>query len=229
LNRAYLVRLTGGAADLWLVGALAATAPGYPEVSTDGKVTVVRFDPAKQPVEIITSGATKVVCGGRELIHGSGNATGVIKAVEPRAFAVEFSRPPVATAGPLVVRGSGLPSTWFAEKITDRRIELADLRTTLCSFRVTPIPGRSQWYSCQPSPGLVRSLDRAAPANLVIGRAVIIDGKLLGTVPDAAWIDGMQLNVKLPGPQLPAGTVVTLAEVKAGDRFEVLQNFEWKK
>jgi len=229
LNRAYLVRLAGGAADLWLTGAMRASAPGYPEVTADGKVTVVRFDAAKQPVEIISSGATKVICGGRDLLLGSGDAVGSIKAVEARAFQVEFNRPPVATAGPLVVRGSGLPSTWFAEKISDRRIELADLRTTLCSFRVTPVPDQPQWYSCQPSPGQIRSLNRTAPANLVIGRAATVDGKLLGTVDDAGWVTPMRLNVKLPGPQLPDGTVVTLAEVKAGDRFEVLQNFEWKK
>lgn len=219
LSRAYLVTRKDGR-DLWIRGPLAVPKFG---VSTDGAVTLIRFDKTGKAVYVCASGASRVTVPGKGF-DARATANGMIVGIEGKTLTVELDRP--ASGKLLVTEGSGLPATWKIARIDGRRIELdtAEFATTFTVL--SPVAGRPGWYHAVPNPGVLRTLDRTGLA-LVKGRAIYADGKYLASIVDAER-QSTELFVRLDaaGP-LPAGTRVHIAETKIGDRATIPGNFEW--
>lgn len=243
--RAWLVRLTDGRSDLWLLGdgeqMLEAQAPGYPPVAADGRITVVRFDAAKTATDILSAAATAVKVDGKTMVSGGRAYRGKLEKVEDAAlgkvrFAVAWTTPPSVETGCFgVVTSSsrGLPANWTGRELDGKGLELDDLRFVFSRFKVTPVAGKSGTYTCIPDLAQLYCAGGTPSTALARGKALRRDGKFIGYIQDAEATD-KKLELKLVDLSgqplaLPAETMLEAGEALPGDTVSVLNNLRWRR
>lgn len=222
LARAYKITRKNGV-DLWIRGAL--DVPEF-RLSTDGEITLVRFDKANTVQEVYVTGGKTLSIQGRTW-DTAATATGKVTAIGDKVFTVKTDRP--VTGEFLLTSGSGLPAAWRIDRVEKDQIHLYTSAFYLTFSILEPQKHRKGWYEMLLNQGILRPLERQG-TGLLWGKALYDrDDRLLGSITNAER-QGTRLFVQLDTARtLPAGTVVYVGEVKVGDKVVSAGNFIWKR
>ncbi|MBO5689970.1 MAG: hypothetical protein J6S73_08565 [Lentisphaeria bacterium] len=226
--KAYLVTLSDGRSDLWIAGTPGRTKTvaviGYPEVVSQSRVTVTRFNAEKKAAFTGKSGASY-----------TGTVRKVLDSVPGKiVFEVAWDRAPEKVLQgpvPVLTRSPGaLPAGWTARKIDGNRIELAELRSFFSRCKLERIPGKDGLY--RPRPNLVQLYtphSKGPSHKIACGKFVCKDGQTLGIIADLVKDDAGEALLKmqdLQGRPLAGlhDRMVDLMETVPGCKVEVLHS-----
>jgi hypothetical protein len=159
---AWCVTWKNGRRDIWIVadpardGRVKVTGQGFPPISTDGRVTLIRLDKGNNILRVVASEASAVETGDGYPVKGVPALRGKITAIDPSAspacFAVDWDKKSVTAT---LSRGSllrveskaGQNSSWnFSYLRNDQNVELEQVKPWIGATRLEPVSGQAGWY-----------------------------------------------------------------------------------
>lgn len=230
-TKAWCVTWTDKRRDIWIVGdgrnTVHITQPNLPEITSDARVALLRFDAANQLLDIQATEATAIkVANGPEL-RSARAAVGKIERVNPKDSPIvlkvswkHFVPTSIQPGTPLItIPSSGQPSVWDISSISGDGIKLTDIKSVLGSTVFQPISGKPGWYEMLTAISRFTSPSGNSNHAYAIGKSVYMGDKYLGKISDIAT-DGH--SVKIESNTQP----ITLDETFAGKILEVGQGDE---
>jgi hypothetical protein len=246
IARAYLVTLSDGRSDLWILAdkdtSSRVAVEGYPAVTGNGRVTVLRFDSSRNLQYINASDASQITVGGK-VYSGLKNTTGKIKVIDDEklgniVFTVDFGNNPVPENGSGLVAvtesAGALPANWSVRNIQDGKVELNDLRFIFSTCKLIKSGNTPGKYQTSPPLAMFYNRGGMPSSAIAAGKFIRINGKYAGVIKKAEVISGNQLELTITDFQgkalnIDADTVVNICEAAPDCSITVLNNLNWSR
>ncbi|HEY3297133.1 MAG TPA: hypothetical protein VGK34_00645, partial [Armatimonadota bacterium] len=240
-SRAWCVTWTDGRKDLWIVGdganVASVAAASLPEVSTDARVALIRFDSLGKAVAVSATETSAVKISGGHTVRSPRVVTGRVEAVDPADAPVVLKVSWDAGTADFVRKGlplvtipsGGQPVVWEIDSASTNQIRLADLKSVMAATDFEPVSGKPGWYRMLTAVSRFYATTGRSNRAYALGKPVYEGKECIGRIADIAD-DAHSIKIESNGKPVQVKETFSgrILETGPGDWFRIPLTVNWR-